>query len=300
MKKKQTNVTHLRQTYQIKVLLEGIKPPVWRRLQVDSRITLENLHDAIQTSMGWLDMHMHQFIDRDNNVYSWFEEEGFLPDMGGTNIIDDKVVLLSEILKEEKDWLKYQYDFGDGWEHKVILEKIMPSQKNQFPVVCLKGRRSCPPEDCGGPPGYQDLLQQLASPDDEEEQAELLEWLGDEFDAEHFDLHETNLLLQEAFEEVTFNGKAGLENELQRINSADPFDFLLNDLPFNDELINDPEIPPEVKELFGGIHETLGILSAMEELLEQSAEAFEDIIKISKDKKVTAIAKRMLKILDED
>ncbi|MDX2507753.1 MAG: plasmid pRiA4b ORF-3 family protein [Gammaproteobacteria bacterium] len=300
MNKKQSNVTHLRETYQIKVLLENIKPPIWRRLQVDSRITLEDLHDAIQASMGWLDMHMHQFIDRDNNIYSWFEEAGMMPDMGEMTIIDETVVLLSEIMKVEKDWLKYQYDFGDGWNHKVILEKVIPFEKNQFPVVCLKGRRACPPEDCGGVWGYKNMLEQLASPEEGEDYAELQEWLGEEFDPEYFNAQEINLLLQELFTGVAFNGKAGLENELKRIESADSFDFLFDDLPINSDLLNDSDTAPEIKQLFNGIQETMEIFGEMDEMLEQAVEAFESIVKISKDKKVTAIAKKMLRILDGD
>ena len=300
MNKKQSNVTHLRQSYQIKIVLEHIKPPIWRRLQVDSRITLADLHDAIQVSFGWLDMHLHQFADRDKIIYREPDEDSFLPESGGIVVVDEMAVLLSEVLKKEKDWLKYDYDFGDGWSHKIILEKIIPFKKNQFPVLCLKGVRACPPEDCGGPWGYQNMLEHLTS-GDEAHHAELMEWLDDGFDAEYFNLRETNSFLREMFEDVTFNSKPGLENELRSIEPLEPFDFPYDEFAFDrNDLLNDPETPPEVKDLLHGIKETMEIFGAMDAMLDQAVEAFEEIVKISKDKKVTAIAKKMIQLLDED
>lgn len=299
MNKKQSNVTHLRQNYQIKVVLEHIRPPVWRRLQLDSRITLDRVHEVIQASFGWFDSHMHQFTDRAQLIYREPDEDAFLMDLGGVAVIDEKAVLLSEVLKQEKDWIKYEYDFGDGWSHKIILEKITPFIKNQIPVVCMKGKRACPPEDCGGPWGYQNMLEQMASAD-EGESGELEEWLGGDFDPEYFNLKETNILLRELFQDVTFNGRPGLENELKSIEIMQP-DFAMEDFSLNnDEWLNDPAAPPEIKELLKGMQETIQIFGAMDELLDQAIEGFESIIKISKDRKVTAIAKKMLKILDEE
>jgi len=305
-----SNIVHLRQSYQIKVLLSHTKPPVWRRLIVDSRISLDALHDVLQISMGWTNSHMHQFVDRDGVIYAQSYDDEFMPSLGN-KMIEESAVLLSEVLKKEKDWIKYEYDFGDGWEHKIILEKMLPHKKNQFSVVCIKGKRACPPEDCGGPWGYAHMLEQLAAPEDDEEYAELLEWLGDDFEPESFDLEETNEILQEIFKGVFFNGKAGLENELQRIESEHDlsveapglasFDEKRSDLASaTNELLNDPELPSEIKQLVGGMQEAVEVVNYMDGMIEQSIEAFEKIRNISKDKKITAIAEEMLKVLDVD
>jgi len=300
-----SNIVHLRQNYQIKIVLNSIKPPVWRRLVVDSRMTMDALHDAIQISMGWEGSHLHQFIDRDGVIYNLQDDEDFMMDFGDA-AVDESLVLINEVLKQEKDWIKYEYDFGDGWEHKVILEKKLAHKKGQFPVVCIKGRRSCPPEDCGGPWRYQHMLEQLAAPDDKEEYEELLEWLGEDFDAEHFNVNEVNAVLQEIFDDVVFNGKTGLEDELKRIKKEQSLTqegFLEGDMDLSmttSELLNDPDLPPEVKELINGMQEATGIVVYMDEMIEQSMEAFKKIISISNDKKVTAIARKMLKTLEDD
>lgn len=307
-----TNVVHLRQSYQIKVVLSDIKPPIWRRLVVDSRIPLDALHHVIQVSMGWTDSHMHQFVDRDGVSYSEPYDDDFTPSFG-SNMIDESAVLLNEVLKDEKDWIKYEYDFGDGWEHKIILEKILPHKKSQFPVVCIKGKRACPPEDCGGPWGYKHMLEQLAAPEVDEEYAELLEWLGDDFEPEAFDMQQTNQILEEIFEGVLFNGKAGLDNELKRIESdadlsAEAFGLSLDDLKLEgsdlenatNELLNDPELPLEIKQLVDGMREAVEVVAYMDEMIEESIAAFAQIVNISKDKKITAIAEKMLKMLDVD
>ncbi len=299
-----SNVVHLRQNYQIKVVLNSIKPPVWRRLVVDSRMTMDALHDAIQISMGWEGGHLHQFIDRDGVIYNLQDDEDFMMDFGDA-AVDESLVLINEVLKQEKDWIKYEYDFGDGWEHKVILEKKLAHKKGQFPVVCIKGRRSCPPEDCGGPWRYQHMLEQLAAPDDKEEYEELLEWLGEDFDAEYFNVNEVNAVLREIFDDVVFNGKTGLEDELKRIKNEQLTQegFLEGDMDLSmttNELLNDPDLPPEVKELINSMQEATGIVVYMDEMIEQSMEAFKKIISISNDKKVTAIARKMLKTLEDD
>ncbi len=326
-----SNIVHLRQRYQLKVVLSHIKPPIWRRLVVDSRIPLDVLHDAIQLSMGWEDYHMHQFTDRQGVVYAELPEDEFIA-MPGPPVLDEAEILLNEVLNEEKDWLNYEYDFGDGWMHKVILEKVLPHEKNQFPVVCIKGRRACPPEDCGGAWGYQNLLEQLENPGSEEYD-ELLEWLGEDFNPEKFDLPAINLLLQDIFQDIVFNARPGLENELKRLASEhDEVDSLLDerqqdDFAFNElftnaselftdkselqgvnhdmdamvrQLLDDKQLPEEIKELLGGMQQMVGMLAYMEELLEQSTDAFEQIRMLSKDKKVISIADKMLMTLDDD
>ena len=102
---------------------------------------------------------------------------------------------MNQIFSEEKQSIKYEYDFGDGWEHKIILEKVLKNQVQKYPI-CLDGKRNCPPEDCSGPFGYEDLLKIISDPKSEEYD-EMIEWLGDEFDPEYFDLEYINELLKE-------------------------------------------------------------------------------------------------------
>lgn len=110
-------------------------------------------------------------------------------------INDYRKIKLNYFLKKENDKLVYEYDFGDGWEHEILLEKILPDDSNfQYPE-CLKGKMNCPPEDCGGVWGYSDMLEILKNPEHAEYE-EYIEWLGGEFDPEHFDINEVNEMLK--------------------------------------------------------------------------------------------------------
>jgi predicted outer membrane protein len=298
-----SNVIQLRQNYQIKILIKQSKPPIWRRVIVDSRISLDALHDIIQVSMGWLDNHRHQFTDATGMIYSDSYYE-----LLSTNdkIIDEEKILINELLKKEKDGLNYEYDFGDGWSHKIILEKILPHKKNQLPAVCIKGKRACPPEDCGGINEYQDILQQLVSIDDQSTNKELQQWLGNDFDPQFFNMIEVNQILEEIFQGIIFNTKAGLKKELQRINSNLPMIPIFDhsnelddfDLEYTiDELFHNVESIPDVKQLLNGIQETITIISYMDEMIDESIEAFKKIKKISTNEKVRTIATNMIEQL---
>ncbi|HDJ33549.1 MAG TPA: plasmid pRiA4b ORF-3 family protein [Bacteroidetes bacterium] len=179
--------------YQIQIALKGIKPKIWRRLLVPSDLLLSDFHKVIQTSMGWTNSHLHQFI-KDNTFYSArMQDDDFWDEMDN---VDYKNMKLSDLLKKEKEKMVYEYDFGDGWEHDIILEKILPVDKNTKYPVCLAGKMSCPPEDCGGVWGYADMLEILKDPDHEEYET-YVEWLGGEFDPEYFDKDLVNQLLME-------------------------------------------------------------------------------------------------------
>jgi hypothetical protein len=116
----------------------------------------------------------------------------------GLECEDENNYKISQLLKKERDSLIYEYDFGDGWEHKIILEKILPYDASVKVPSCIKGKRSCPPEDCGGTWGYQNLLEIIKDPSHPEHE-EMLEWLGGEFDPEYFDMEETNEILAEYY-----------------------------------------------------------------------------------------------------
>lgn len=182
-------VRMLRKTYQIKVTLKGSKPPIWRRLLVPSSITLPRFHDVLQIAMGWTDSHLHQFV-----VGGRFYGEAD-PDFE-SNTIDERNVTLDRLLNKEKDVITYEYDFGDGWEHKIELEKVQPFGPESILPICVAGRLACPPEDVGGVWGYQEFLRAIQDPSHPEHE-EYLEWVGGEFDPKPFNVEEVNELLSE-------------------------------------------------------------------------------------------------------
>lgn len=171
---------------QIKVTLRGSKPPIWRRIQVRSDITLGELHHILQAVMDWAGYHLHQFIAG----RAYYGEPH--PDYG-FDMVDENRVKLNQIVTHEKFKFVYEYDFGDSWEHVLLVEKILPPEEGvQYPV-CIKGKRACPPEDVGGIWGYYGYLEAIQNPDHPEHE-DYLEWAG-EFDPDAFDLEEINARL---------------------------------------------------------------------------------------------------------
>ena len=179
----------VKNSYQIKISLIGAKPPIWRTVLVPSTLKLAAFHDVIQVAMGWTDSHLHQFIA--NNVFYGISDDDFELKME-----DESKFKLSQLLKKEKESIIYEYDFGDSWEHKILLEKILPFDTKMALPVCIKGKRACPPEDCGGIWGYEELLEAISNPKHRDYE-NMLEWLGGEFDPEEFNLEEINGKLAE-------------------------------------------------------------------------------------------------------
>ena len=174
--------------FQIKISLDGIKPPIWRRVLVEGDISLDDFHNIILDVMGWDGYHLYSF-NIGNSYYSAVDESGFaLEDM------DSEETLLRDVVFKEKQKFKYTYDFGDDWRHTILIEKILPLDDNQDYPVCIKGKRNCPPEDCGGIWGYHNLLEAINNKNHPEHE-ELLEWAGGDFDPEEFDIDETNTYL---------------------------------------------------------------------------------------------------------
>jgi hypothetical protein len=173
----------------LKVTLRGIKPPIWRRLLVPGTMTLADLHQAIQAAMGWEDCHLHvfdiagrQYGDRDTV----------------DDVADEHRLTLNSLVKSGVARFAYTYDFGDNWEHTVIIEKRPPPLAPTSCPTCVAGKRNCPPEDCGGPWGYERLLAALADPA-HPEHAEQIEWLGEEFDPDDFSVVIANATLNARF-----------------------------------------------------------------------------------------------------
>lgn len=172
---------------QLKIRLLGVtKPPVWRRLVVPADIHLDRLHELIGAAMGWLGYHMH--------VFSAGGVEYGVPDRE-LGFRDERRARLDRVVAGPGDRMRYTYDFGDDWEHEIVVEKRLPAQPGVRYPLCTAGKGRCPPEDCGGPWGYALLRATLADPD-HDEHAEMLDWLGidaaAEFDAAEFEAEAVN------------------------------------------------------------------------------------------------------------
>jgi len=165
--------------YQLKATIVGTKPPVWRRLLVSETTTLANLHEILQAAFGWWDCHLHEF-EIGGVRYGTDDGEGW-----GPAPKDESRARLRTVARE-RTVLKYVYDFGDDWDHKVVIEKVLPGEAGVNYPVCTGGRRACPPEDCGGVWGYEEFLAAI-SDRDHPQHASMLEWVGGEFDADAFD-----------------------------------------------------------------------------------------------------------------
>lgn len=173
--------------FQLKVGLLGVKPPVWRRVQVPGGVTLAELHVIIQVVIGWADSHLHSF-DVAGAAYGESSPDPW------NDFQDERRVRLSQLELAAGSSFRYTYDFGDDWGHDILVEQIAAPESGVAYPRCVGGRRACPPEDCGGPWGYADLLEILADPDHEEYQ-ERLEWTGGQLDPAAFDQNEVNYLL---------------------------------------------------------------------------------------------------------
>ncbi|NNN06771.1 MAG: plasmid pRiA4b ORF-3 family protein [Elusimicrobia bacterium] len=171
--------------YQLKVTLEGIAPPIWRRLEVPGDMDLEKLHEVIQVAMGWTNSHLHQFIVGET-FYGIPDDDMDDP----LEAKDERRYTLAQIAKKTSAKFVYQYDFGDNWEHLIVVEGIRVG-KTPAPPKCLAGERRSPPEDVGSVPGYKDFLKAVRNPKHPEHK-NLLEWVGGKFDPETFDVEIIN------------------------------------------------------------------------------------------------------------
>jgi hypothetical protein len=157
-------------------------PPVWRRIAVASDLTFGELSPILEAAMGWLGGHLHLF-DVDGTTYG-------TPDTDwDTDDLDEAKFRLGTVLPTVGMRMRWDYDFGDCWEHEVVVETIGPPDAGIDYPVCLAGRRACPPEDCGGPSGYENLLGALADPNHPDHN-DVQAWGPVDFDPAHFNLVE--------------------------------------------------------------------------------------------------------------
>ena len=172
----------------MKITLEDSKPPIWRRIQVPSTVTLYRFHQILQVVMGWSNYHLHEF-----NIDGLHYGEPS-PD-NEYKVRNEKTVKLSQVISKEGAKFAYIYDFGDDWYHKILVEKILQPESDKHYPICIKGTRACPPEDCGGIGGYYDFLEIIKNPDDPDH-GQMLEWVGGSYDPEAFGLDNINQQLR--------------------------------------------------------------------------------------------------------
>lgn len=182
-----------RTLYQLKVTLQEIQPPVWRRIQVWHDITLARLHTVLQIVMGWEDYHLHEFVIG-RRLYSVPDADD---DLYKRKVIDESRVHLQDVVPRVGTRFQYIYDFGDNWRHDLLLEAIvLPDSSAHYPR-CVAGQRRTPPEDVGGTLGYEDYLEAVADPKHEAHE-NMLQWRGP-FDPESFSFAAVNQRLRKKF-----------------------------------------------------------------------------------------------------
>ena len=179
------------EVFQLKVTLLGTKPPIWRRLLVPATLTLAQLHDLLQTAMGWQDCHLHEF-SAGERLFGKLNPEDRL--MGMPPVENERTVRLSSLLGRIGAKVRYTYDMGDGWEHNIVLEKRLSADPGTAYPVCTGGKRACPPEDCGGIGGFYNLLDAVGDPAHERHE-ELLDWVGEDYDPDAFSIDQINQML---------------------------------------------------------------------------------------------------------
>ena len=175
---------------QLSVTLEGIEPPVWRRIVVPGHIHLGQLHDVIQCVMGWTDSHLHEFVvgERRYGRPDWGLDDD------GDRLYQERNAKLGKVVERAGGRLLYSYDFGDDWRHEIVVEDVLADDSAKPRAACLAGERACPPEDVGGVYGYAEFLEVIDDPS-HEEHTHFVEWAGGAFDPNALDLEAVNVRL---------------------------------------------------------------------------------------------------------
>ncbi|NDV96106.1 plasmid pRiA4b ORF-3 family protein [Dysgonomonas sp. 521] len=190
-------------TIQFKIQIKGItKPPVWRKVAVPSGFTFLKFHQVIQTAFGWEDCHLFEFKDKEYQGrirISIPADDDFFDSDFFADVMDSSRIKLSDVFTKGVSKLLYVYDFGDDWLHEITLESVVDD--NTKKAVCLSGKGACPPEDCGGIYGYEDIKETFRTMPDSDQAEDLREWLGldegENWDATLFDIDEINAYLKQ-------------------------------------------------------------------------------------------------------
>lgn len=179
----------------LRIELQEVTPLVWRRVLVSNQWTLASLHGYLQWIMGWTDSHAHEFQVGEAVVAPdwWINEVRHDADTGRYR--DERRISVAAVASElgTRGEFEYRYDMGDGWRHRIVIEPLptLVESSDLMLPVCLAGENACPPEDIGGPPGYELLLEILGNPR-HEQYADMVRWVGGVFDPKGFDLNRLN------------------------------------------------------------------------------------------------------------
>lgn len=188
-------IADLTQIFRIKVTLRGSQPVIWRRIEVPAAIALSDLHAVLQIVMGWTDSHLHHFyVSTSRGVHPVFY--GMLdPDWDTEDTLDERRYALNQVVHKARQKLIYEYDFGDSWEHELLLEKVVAADPSAEYPRCLEGEYNGPPEDVGGLWGFANFVSIMSNPR-HKEYAEMREWYGSRYDPLDFDLVAVNKRLK--------------------------------------------------------------------------------------------------------
>ena len=173
--------------YQLRITLDDVEPSVWRRVLVPGGYTLDRVHRVVQYAMGWSDYHLHVF-DIEGVQFG-------VPDPDGLLEVRDELDARLDSVTVKGGRFRYTYDFGDWWEHEILVEDVLPAEPETVYPMCVEGERACPPEDVGGAAGYAEFLDALADPGHPDHLA-MYEWHGRAFDARAFDPERATTLLR--------------------------------------------------------------------------------------------------------
>jgi len=176
-----------RELFSLRITLSDVTPSVWRRVVVPAGYTLDRLHRVIQHAMGWHDSHLHSF-DIGGESYG-------VPDPEGELALRDELDFRLDAVTGKGGQFTYTYDFGDWWDHDILVEDVLLADPEQRYPICLDGQRACPPESVGGPAGYQEFRTAMLDPR-HPQHAQMREWHGRAFDPDAFDPSRTTTLLR--------------------------------------------------------------------------------------------------------
>ncbi len=185
--------------YQFKISLRGVRPSIWRRIQVKN-CTLDKLHEHIQTAMGWTNSHLHHFMIASKLFGDPLLMEELFDDM---NYQDSTTTKIKDVLPRggKRFLFEYEYDFGDSWFHDVLFEGCPRAEPGVRYPLCVDGERACPPEDIGGTSGFRDLIESLDNLDNEDHDVSL-QWTGGRFEPEDFDVLKTTRRMRRGLPEL--------------------------------------------------------------------------------------------------
>jgi len=177
--------------YQLQIELQHIEPRIWRTILVPDTLNLAKLDRVVQAAMGWTNSHLHAWRI-EGRRYGVPDPEWETPE----EVLDERKFTLGGVLGERVSEFTYDYDFGDGWEHRIVVDKLLAAEpeRNAWPM-CIAGANACPPEDVGGPPGYMDFVQAMRDPA-HEDHLQMWQWCGGPFDPSAFSLNDANRAIQ--------------------------------------------------------------------------------------------------------